>query len=345
MSAVMDVIRSGWIGTGKVSHQFEEEFADFHGGGHAVAVSSCTMGLLLSLKALGLGESEELCDVITTPLTFAATLNAIEQAGAYPILADVDDTGCIDPIQVQQLITEHTKAIIPVHYSGTLADVGHFRPGIPIVEDCAHAFGADFKWRGISQVFSFYANKNITCGEGGMVLSRDKGFADHVRILSAQGLSKGSWARYGRGSVSTYSVEKIGFKGNMPDLLASIGLVQLRRWPEMKKKRERIFDIYQMAFGEMPEGHSTHFYPLRVKNRDLMREKLNEKGIGTGIHYKPLHLEPAYHYYGYKLGDFPEAEKWGEEEMSLPVSPKMTEDDAFRVVKIIKGELNATSGY
>jgi len=329
-NAVLDVIRSGWIGTGKVAHKFEEKFAEFVGGGYAVAVSSCTIGLQLALKVT---RDIQCGEVITTPLTFAATLNAILSTGSKPILVDVLPNGCIDLEKANRSVNRFTKAIVPVHYSGSPCDLSKIKnKRIPIIEDSAHAFGMTFWKKGDFQVFSFYANKNITSGEGGMVVCKDKKMADEIRILSSQGLSHGSWQRYGSAKVQPYAVEKIGFKGNMPDVLAAIGLVQLRRWPEMLEKRRKVWKIYEKAFGYKELEHSTHFYPLRVDDRDLVRVKLYEKGIGTGIHYKPLHLEPAYKHLGYTIGDFPMAEKWGEEELSLPVSATMTEEDANRVV-------------
>lgn len=340
MSAVMDVIRSGWIGTGKVCSQFEEEFASFMGGGYAVGVSSCTIGLQMALKALGIGENS-LDEVITTPLTFAATVNAILASGAKPVLVDVDKDGCLDLEKVNEKVDGFTKAVIPVHYSGHPMDLGKLDPGmkIKVVEDCAHAFGSLFGKKGDFQVFSFYANKNITAGEGGMVLTRDKRLADEIRVLSSQGLSQGAWMRYGASKPKEYSVEKVGVKGNLPDILAAIGLVQLRRWPEMRQKRLKIWRIYEKAFGAKSLGHSTHFYPIKLPNRDKIRAKLHEKGIGTGIHYKALHLEPAYRFLGHREGEFPNAEQWGREEISLPVSSRMTEIDANRIVYEIKGAL------
>lgn len=330
MSAVMDVIRSGWIGTGKVARQFEEEFADMMGGGYAVAVSSATMGLQLCLEV----SMADDYDVITTPLTFAATVNSIINTGLTPILSDVDKTGCLDASKLK--VDDRVGAIIPVHYSGTPCDMQWIREKagkITIIEDCAHMFGGHMDRLGDFQVFSFYANKNITSGEGGMVLTRDKNIADEIRMLSAQGMSYGAWARYGSGPIKNYSVERIGLKGNMPDVLAAIGLVQLKRWPELKAKKDVVWRVYEDAFGIMPAGHSHHFYPYTTKNRDEKRVKLHELGIGTGIHYKPIHLEPAYEHLGYKRGDFKNAELWGDMELSLPVSATMTKEDAYRVVE------------
>lgn len=338
--AVLNVIRSGWIGTGKVCQQFEEEFADFMGGGYAVGVSSCTIGLQIALKALKIAPGSQ---VICPPLTFAATLNAILAVGAKPKLVDITQTGCIDAHKINMAADSWADAVIPVHYSGTPAKIGNIKKGLKIVEDCAHAFGSDLTTMSDFKVFSFYANKNITCGEGGMILTKDKELAEEARVLSAQGLSLGAWSRYGEGPIKKYSVEKVGVKGNLPDVLAAIGLVQLKRWPEMKEKRKKVFKIYEKAFGTKGPGHSTHFYALRIKNRDEVREKLHNKGIGTGIHYKPLHLEPAYAFLGHKRGDFPNAEEWGDTELSLPVSSTMSEKDAIRVVEEvqnIKREMN-----
>jgi dTDP-4-amino-4,6-dideoxygalactose transaminase len=330
---VTKVLKSGWLGTGKVSHQFEEEFAGFMGGGYAVAVSSCSIGLQIALEAC-FRDSE---DIIIPALTFAATLNAVINAGLNPILCDVDENGCLDPEKIR--INDKIGAIIPVHYSGTPAQMAKIRSKagkLPIIEDCAHAFGGLLGNYGDVKVFSFYPNKNITCGEGGMLYTKDKDLANKMRVISMQGLSNGAWERYALSGIRNFDVEEVGVKGNLPDVLAAIGLVQLRRWPEMQRRRFRIFSIYEQAFGAMPFGHSHHFYPLRVNNRDELRMKLKERGIGTGIHYKPLHLEPAYDYLGYLKCDFPKAEFWGETELSLPVSSMMTEEDAQRVVDEVK---------
>lgn len=332
MTAVLDVIRSGWIGTGKVCKQFEEEFADFMGGGYAVGVSSCTMGLQLSLQSIDIKGFS----VIAPAVTFAATINAIIAAGGKPKLVDIDQSGCIDVDKANKSVDSWTRAIIPVHFSGFPVKLKRINKELRIIEDCAHAFGSLLSSNNNFKVFSFYANKNITCAEGGMVLTKDKKLSEEIRILSAQGLSLGAFQRYGKSAPRTYSVEKVGNKGNLPDILAAIGLAQLRRWPEIRQKRMAIWKIYEKAFGSMGIGHSTHFYPLKVKNRDQMRLKLHEKGIGTGIHYKPLHLEPAYSFLHQRKGDFPIAEEWGETELSLPVSPKMCESDARRVVEEVK---------
>lgn len=336
ISAVGEVLRSGWIGTGKVSRQFEEEFADFMGGGYAVAVSSCTMGLQLALKTCNL-ELVRNDFVILPPLTFAATLNAVLSVFAIPIFVDVDENGLLDVEDVNlKLSNLDIKAVIPVHYSGSVFNVSKLKlKGQKVIEDCAHAFGALFPKKSDFKVFSFYANKNITCGEGGMVLCKSKEMSNEIRIMASQGLSLDAWNRYGSGPIKKYSVERVGLKGNMPDILAAIGLTQLRRWPELRDKKRTIFKIYEEAFGKKEIGHSMHFYPIRLKNRDEVRLKLHENGIGTGVHYKPLHLEPAYKFLGNIVGEYPMAEAWGREELSLPVSTHMKESDANRIVEII----------
>lgn len=328
IAAISDVIRSGWIGTGKLTTQFEEEFAKLHGGGYAVAVSSCSIGLRMVLEKIKTRN-----EVITTPLTFAATLNAIIHSGKKPIFVDVDKKGNINVDEINNSLKESLKIVLPVHYSGNPVDIFQINPKAVVIEDCAHAFGMQ-EYSKNTRVYSFYPNKNITCGEGGMIWTLDKNYADELRILGMQGLNKGAWNRFQ--SVTHYHVEQIGFKANLPDILAAVGIVQLRRWPEMRNRRKKIWEIYEDAFGVMNPYHSMHFYPILLKNRDNVREKLNNYGIGTGIHYFPLHLEPAYSYLGYRKGDFPNAEMYGECELSLPVSSTMSEEDANLVVDKIK---------
>lgn len=346
---ISHVMRSGWIGTGPVTKEFETKFSEFVDGRPCVAVNSATTGLILALKALGIGAGQK---VITTPLTFAATVNAILTVGAKPVLVDVDQRGCIDPKKIETFLkndydSHQVRAILPVHYSGSSCDMDKImriakKNDLVVIEDCAHAFGGfDVKGRkigtrGDASVFSFYANKNITTGEGGMVACKKEEIAERVKMLSNQGQSSGAWMRYSTGPVLPYHIEEPGFKGNLPDILSVIGVVQLYRWPEMKARRKEIFSIYEHAFGKKDRGHSTHFYEIRVKNRDEMRLKLNKLGVGTGIHYTPLHLEPAYEFLRYKKGDFPVAEKIGRETLSLPVSPTMTAEDAHRVVEAVE---------
>jgi dTDP-4-amino-4,6-dideoxygalactose transaminase len=334
IQAVTDVMRSGWIGTGRVARQFEEEFARYMGGGYAISVSSCSIGLVIALKSVGICHGD---NVLTTPLTFCATVNAILQAGGKPVFKDVNQDGMLD-FWIDDLKGKET--VVTVNYTGNKS-VSKRLADIPIIEDAAHSFGGFSKsgkhgtFSDIS-VFSFYANKNITSGEGGMIWTRSKELADKCRILSNNGQSNGAWARYSSGPINNYQVLHPGVKGNLPDILAAIGLTQLRRYPELRNKRNKIWNIYQEAFGEKELGHSQHLYTIMVKNRLKVREDLYNMGIGTGIHYEALHLEPAYKYLGYKKGDFPIAEKIGSQTLSLPLSNTMNVEDANYVVSCVK---------
>lgn len=342
-NAVNEVLDSKWLSTGDVCHQFEKEFQEFIGAGNAVSVNSCTMGLILSLKALDIGPGDE---VILPTLTFCATLNAVLAVGANPVLVDVDTIGHIDPKEIEKVITKSTKAIIPVHYTGSSCNMSAIKyladkHGIKVIEDAAHAFGGrDKEGNRIGSLsdfasFSFYATKNITCGEGGIVMVRDKKMADKVRMLSMNGLSLDAWNRYGNSPVKTYQISQAGLKGNLSDIQAAIGRTQLKRWPFMKIKRDNIWRIYEQAFGKREKGHSTHLFTILADDRDYLRKFMFEKGIGTGIHFNPLHLEPAYKFLGYMRNDFPFAELIGDHTVSLPVSSTMTEKDADRVLEAI----------
>lgn len=353
IQAVVDVLRSGWIGTGRVTREFEETFAAKLGIGYAVAVNSATMGLMLSMIVSNIGEGKE---VITTPMTFAATVNAILAVGAKPVFVDVDPHGNLDAEKIRFAVTEKTRGILPVHYAGAPCDMGRILANakqfdLKVIEDAAHGWGGSYVeishgdkpafprplgTLGDFGVFSFYATKNITACEGGMIVTRRGDLAERIRILSNQGQSSAAWGRYTSGPILPHEVTHPGHKGNLPDLLSAIGLAQLRRWPELQAQRAAVWRIYEDNFGVKEMGHSQHLYTIRVRNRDQFRQKLWEMGIGTGVHYRPLHLEPAFHYLGYKQGDFPQAEKIGEQSVSLPVSATMSTDDAQRVVDAVK---------
>lgn len=342
-TSVSEVIKSGWLSTGDVCHKFEREFQGYIGSGNAVAVNSCTMGLMLSMRALEIGPGDE---VIVPPLTFCATVNAILAVGAKPVFADVTTNGHIDPSEIESSITSKTKAVIPVHYTGSTCDMEEIRRigihnGIHIIEDAAHAFGGcnsdHMKIGSLSDFacFSLYATKNITCGEGGMVIVKDPKMAEKMRVLSMNGINSDSWNRYGTGPVKHYDVTDVGFKGNLSDIQAAIGRIQLKRWPFMRMRRGLIWDLYEKAFGNREKGHSTHLFTVLAEDRDYLRKFLYECGIGTGVHFKPLHLEKAYKYLGHMQGDFPFAEFIGEHTVSLPVSSTMDERDAIRVIKAV----------
>lgn len=334
--AVCDVLSSGWLGYGSVSKRFEKEFGEAIGAKHVVAVSSCTVGLILSLKAAGIKAGDK---VLAPTLTFCATLNAVLAVGAEPVL--FDHSGYVPR-------HEGIKAIIHVHLWGDSSKFASELDGIKAIEDCAHAFGGSVGGQSLGTfgdfgVFSLYPTKNITAGDGGMVVCKTEEDAEKVRTMASQGLSKGAWSRYSDAPNDDYKVVSVGFKGIANDVASSIGLAQLRRWPEIKEKRAAIFRMYEDAFGKKADGHSQHIYEIRVKNRPMVRKKLYQEGIGTGVHYNPLHLEPAYQFLGYKKGDFPIAEKIGAETLSLPLSSTMRQDDVTRVIEAvnkIKGETN-----
>lgn len=354
IDAVTDVLKSGWLSTGPVVKRFEEEFAKAIGGqGYAVAVSSATMGLMLSMAVSCIGES----DVIVSPLTFPATINAILAMNCRPFFVDVDEHGNINPDILDNMreLPGNIRAIMPVHYTGAPCDmrrIGHFASlhKLKIIEDAAHAFGAKFVGPaegsipgerkpigtiGDFTVFSLYPTKNITSAEGGIVMTKQGEYAERVRGLSNHGLSANAWKRYSNGGPVEYEVSYPGYKGNLSDVHAAIGLAQLGRWEELRKKRSVVWNIYEDAFGFKEPGHSQHLFTIRVRNRDIVRRHLHEAGIGTGIHYRPVHLEPGYHFFGKKRGDFPMAEKIGDTTLSLPVSATMTEEDAKRVVETV----------
>lgn len=355
VEAVVAVIRSGWIGTGPVCKKFEEEFSAYLGAYNAVAVNSATTGLMLALAA-SIGEGAE---VVTTPMTFAATVNACLALRIRPRFVDVDEHGLMNPEHLEamrDISGTKIKAVLPIHYTGAVCDMQRIMNWanihhLKVIEDAAHAFDADFVGPMIGKdpgrrqkvgtigdftVFSFYATKNITCGEGGMVLCKSSEASERIRALSSQGLSAGAWRRYDSGPVREYQVIHPGYKGNLTDMAAAMALTQLRRWPEMKVKRAAVWRIYEDAFGYKEPGHSQHLFTIRVKNRERVRKSLHDLGIGTGVHFNALHLEPGYHFLGYKKGDFPIAERIGEETMSLPLSSTMNEGDAHRVVEAVR---------
>lgn len=355
IQAVADVLRSGWLSTGPQVRQLEEEFAAYIGSGYAVAVNSCTMGLVLSMAVSSIGEGAH---VITSPMTFPATVNAILAARAKPVFVDCDEHGLLnmDIVENMRILPDKLKAILPIHYAGASCDMRRITAfaraqNIKIIEDAAHAFGTEFVDRaegnnpgrrykigtlGDLTVFSLYPTKNITSGEGGIVMTKRGEWAERIRALSNHGLSASAWGRYGNGPVRHYEVMFPGYKANMSDVHAAIGLVQLKRWTEIRKKRSEIWNIYEDAFGFKEPGHSQHLFTLRVKNRDIFRDKMHEMGIGTGLHFRPAHLEAGYHFLGYKRGDFPVAEKIGDTTVSLPLSSAMTIPQAKRVVDIAK---------
>jgi len=359
IAEVVDTLRSDWITTGPKTKRFETEFGQYVQAPAALAVNSCTAALHTSLVALGVGPGDE---VITTTLTFAASVNVIEHVGARPVLVDVEpDTLNMDPACVERAITPRTKAIMVVHHSGHPADLDALRAlaesrGIAMIEDAAHAIAARYKGRPIGSgsnpvAFSFYATKNLTTAEGGM-LTGDADFVERCRVISLHGLSRDAWKRYGKEGSWYYEIVTPGFKYNMTDLQASLGLVQLRKLEAMQARRREVVAAYQKAFGSLdvfqtpvarPEvDHAWHLYVLRLlpdrlgMSRNQFIEELKARNIGTSVHFIPIHIHPFYRdKYGFKPYDFPVAYDSYERMVSLPLSPRMSDQDVADVIEAV----------
>jgi dTDP-4-amino-4,6-dideoxygalactose transaminase len=363
---VVDALRGGWPGTGPRVARFEEAFRSYVGAKHAVALSSCTAGLHLSMIALGVTPGDE---VITTPLTFVATVNAIVHVGGRPVFADCDRrTMNIDPELVAARLTEKTRVILPVHFAGLPADMTRLeaiaRPrGIKILEDAAHAVEAHHRGRKIGAIgdctaFSFYVNKNLITVEGGMITTEDEEIASWVKIAGLHGLSKDAWKRFGDQGYKHYFVEFPGFKYNMMDLQAAIGLHQLDRLEEGWLRRREIWHRYIDAFAELPvilpeqpdarDRHAHHLFTLLVDterlhvSRDRILAAIQAENVGVGVHYTAVHLHPFYRKtYDFARGDFPNAEFISDRTMSIPLSTKLTDSDVDDVVAAVRKVLTA----
>ena len=358
---VVDTLRSGWIAKGPRTIKFEKEFAEYLGAKHAIAVNSCTAALHVSLLTQNIGPGDE---VITTPMTFASTASTILHCGATPVFADIDyRTGCIDPDEVEKKITPRTKAIVPVHYSGQVCDLDRIyeladKHGLYVSEDAAHALWSRYKGRLIGNrlrgaaSYSFYATKNLATGDGGMLVTDRDDIAERARILVGQGMSHNAWNRYAKGGSWKYDIVEPGYKYNMFDIQAALGLVQLSRLEEMQKRRLEIAAVYQEEFGKIdaveppfvPEfaTHCWHLYVLRVLpelltiDRDQFIVELNERNVGTSVHFIPTHTMTAFRKLGWKEGDFPMTEKHFERIISLPLYPSMTDEQVRYVVAAVR---------
>ena len=367
--AVVETLRSGWVGMGVKCQEFEREFGTYLGNPRSVSVSSCTAALHLSLLMVGVKPGQE---VITTPLTFAATANSIEHVGATPVFADIDPaTWNLDPRSVETRISSKTAAILPVHFGGMPCDLTTLQTvagkhGLPIVEDAAHALGARFGGRPIGQgdnfvCFSFYANKNLTTVEGGMLCCPREDWADRARSLRVHGLGQDAWARFQTKELILSRVLEPGFKYNLTDLQAAIGLVQLRKFESMQTTRGKLAAEYdQLLHGieglsrqfrpvdDPATRHALHLYAVavdlarfRVSRNELVRA-LRAENVGVGIHYEPLVQHPFYRErYGFQDGDFPVAERIGNSALSLPISPTLSGEDVKTVAGAIRKVLAA----
>ena len=359
-------LRSGWLTTGPRTEQFEREFGAHVRARHAVAVNSCTAGLHVALAALGIGKGDE---VITTPLTFCSTVHTIVQVGARPVLADIGSDGNIDPERIAEAITPHTRAIVPVHFAGLPCDMKAIwklarERGLFVIEDAAHAAGAHYEGRPIGTsapeaedmsdavAFSFYATKNMTTGEGGMVTTPRESLAARMRILALHGMNRDAWNRYAQPGNWFYEVVDVGFKYNLTDLQSAIGIHQLRKLDSFIETRTRYARIYNQEFAGLEElevppdkprdRHAWHLYVLRL-NVDLLRidrqqftEELRRRGIGVSVHFIPIPLHPffARMYLAQRrcrraLSLYPRI-------VSLPLYPAMSEEQVLHVARTVK---------
>lgn len=357
---VADTLRSGWITTGPKTRLFETEFARFVGAPAALGLNSCTAGLHLSLVAHGIKPGDL---VATTPMTFAATVNVIEHVGATPLLVDIDpETLNISTEALRASINDDVRAIMVVHYAGHPVDMTGItaiarQQGIPLIEDAAHALPATHDGRIIGShgnltAFSFYATKNITTGEGGM-LTGNPDLIEAARVMSLHGMSKDAARRYETGGTWQYEVLAPGFKYNMTDIQAALGLCQLRRVEEFQRNRRRIVDLYNESFSDMPQlilpreradvSSALHLYVLRLRtemlriDRDEFSAQLRAQGIATSVHFIPIHLHPYYRdKYSYGPEDYPVAYEVYRRIVSLPLYSRMTEDEARQVVAAVR---------
>ncbi|MBK7704112.1 MAG: DegT/DnrJ/EryC1/StrS aminotransferase family protein [bacterium] len=361
IAEVVDSLRSGWITTGPKTKRFEKEFAAYVGAPAALALSSCTAGLHTALVLGGIGPGDE---VITTPITFTATVAVIEHTGARPVLVDVEpDTMNIDPRLVREAVTERTRAVMAVHYGGHPCDLDPLRDvcrehRLLLVEDAAHAVPAKYKGRFVGSgdnpvSFSFYATKNLTTAEGGMLTGSPAMIAQGV-VVSLHGMDRDAWKRNDRTGSWRYDIVTPGFKYNMTDIQAAIGLQQLRRLEAMHARRRELVARYNAAFGDLdacelpverPEvQHAWHLYPLRLRSerlaitRDAFIEELRARNIGTSVHFIPIHTFTYYRErYGYRPEDFPVALDCSEREISLPLHPGLSDRDADDVIEAVRG--------
>ena len=360
IAEVADTLRSDWITTGPKTSRFEREFAARLGAPGALALNSCTAGLHTALVTGGIGRGDE---VITSTLTFAASANVAEHVGARPVLVDVEpDTLQMAPERVRAAVTPQTRAIVVVHYAGHPADLDAIgaiaaEHRLLMVEDAAHALPARYRGRMIGSgtnptAFSFYATKNMTTGEGGM-LTGDPAFLRRARTVSLHGMSRDGWNRYAEGGHWFYEIEMPGFKYNMTDIQASLGLCQLRKLEGFQRRRREVVAAYHEAFAgedalELPVErndveHAWHLYVLRLRpgvlaiDRGRFIEEMTRRRIGTSVHFIPLHLHPYYRdTYGYGPGQFPVAQSNYERMLSLPLHPGLSDGDVADVITAVR---------
>lgn len=362
---VVASLKTGWLSTGPKVTRFEEEIKKYLGCPSAKAVNSCTAGMHLALIAAGIGQGDE---VITTPMTFAATANVILHVGATPIFVDVErQTGNIDVDQVEAKINRKTKAIFPVHLYGRPCRMDKImklaqKHKLIVIEDAAHAFGAEYHGQKIGTIgdftcFSFYVTKNLITGEGGMVTTSKKKWADLIEMYALHGMSRGAWKRYSDAGYSHYLIEVPGYKYNMMDLQAAIGIHQLKKFKKMQSRRKVIWQKFNQGLAGLPlelpapfeknSVHGLHLYTILIDlkklkvNRDFVLQALHKENIGAGVHFISLHLHPFYQKrFSFRKNDFPEANFISQRTISLPFSAKLTNKDVNDVISAVQKILN-----
>ncbi len=361
INEVVDSLKAGWLGTGPKVQQFEEAFKVYKKAPFAIALNSCTAALHLSMLATGIGPGDE---VITTAMTFCATINAIIHSGATPVLVDCDkDTHCIDPEQIVSKISKKTKAILPVHFAGHPCDMDKImqianKHKLKVIEDCAHAIETEYNGKPIGTFgdfgcFSFYVTKNVVTGEGGMVVAKQKKDADMIKVLGLHGMSQDAWKRFSDDGYKHYKVVHPGFKYNMMDIQAAIGIHQLKRVEENWKRREKIWKKYYNSLKDTPlilptsvtenMRHAYHLFPVLVDkaktgiDRDDFLLAMHKNNIGLGVHYQSIPEHPFYReHFKWRTQDYPNACFIGQQTVSLPLSPKMDDNDVDDVIRAVK---------
>ena len=362
---VLAVLKSGWLTTGAKTHEFQEKAKKYLKAENVLATSSCTASLHLSLIASGVGAGDE---VITTPLTFVSTVNAIVHQGAIPVLVDIDkETFNIDVSKIEEKITKKTKAIIPVDFAGLPCDLDKIikiakKYNLFVIEDAAHAFGSEYKGKKIGGIsdftnFSFYAAKNLTTAEGGMICAKNKKLFEKVKLYSLHGMSKDAWKRYGKGGSWRYEVLCPGYKYNMPDILSAIGVSQLAKIDGFIKRKQKIARMYEQAFSGMKEitlqkspkdrKHSFYLYPILINNeflkinRDKFIEAMKAENIGLSVHFIPIYMHPYYKKaFNFKRKDFKNTDEIFGKIVSLPIHACMSDRDVKDVISAAQKIIN-----
>ena len=359
--AVLETLRSGWLTTGERTKSFEKELAAFTGSAHCVAVNSCTAALHLALEAAGVGAGDE---VITSPITFAATANVIVHRGARPVFVDVTpDTLNIDAAGIESAVTARTKAVIPVDFAGHPCELDDImtlggRRALTVIEDAAHTIGAEYKGRPIGGIadmtcFSFYATKNITSGEGGALTTNRQDWADRIGIMALHGISRDAWKRYGTDGYRHWDIIAPGYKYNMFDIQAALVCSQFEKMARFHERRTALKARLDAGLNDVAEisrpaerpwiKHAHHLYPVTVRtdmlaaDRDTIMNAIQAENVGIGIHFRAVHLHPFYaETFDFRRGMYPNAEYYSDRTISLPLYPKMTDADADDVVAAVR---------